>query len=341
MAPKSKSDKSSTTKQQVAPAPVVKETKKDSHKESHKDSHKESHKDSHKDSHKKKSHKDDKEDEEEHEVKPKQKREEKTGSDKGLNKETIMVGLMFNVKPFKTWLKTYYKNTNRDSVKIINAHYMMAAMNEVFIFNMLTGASDMIKKQQNGLLDLTLERFLMYIQRTDHLLTTFGQFHSKYEPGFDYSKQMPLDKKIMDKFIEKKCFHKNQSLHINKDTMNYLYYLVAQVNTHCAEIAYVFSHYAKKTTVTGEGIKASIEIFFNGKLLVDVMTKLEQITNILKNKSKKDSDKGEDKEEEKKDKKEIKKKLHSDDDDEDDVSEASEAEPDSEEESEEESEDDD
>jgi hypothetical protein len=311
-----KLDKSSTKQQSVS---IVKETKKDSHKESHKDSKKESHKDSHKESHKD-SKKESKK--ESHEEKPKYKREEKIGSDKGLNKETIMVGLMFNVKPFKTWLKTYYKNTNRENQKIINAHYMMAAMNEVFIFNMLTGASDMIKKQQNGLLDLSLERFLMYIQRTDHLLATFGRFHSKYEPGFDYSKQMPLDKKIMDRFIEKKCFHKNQSLHINKDTMNYLYYLTAQINTNCAEIAVVFSHYAKKTTVTGEGIKASIEIFFSGKLLVDTITKLEQITNILKNKSKKDSDKGEEKEEEKKDKKDKKSSKTHHDDDEDDESEA-------------------
>jgi hypothetical protein len=313
MPPKStKSEKSS--KQQATSVASVKEIKKDSHKDSHKESREE---------------------------KPKQKRVEKTGSDKGMNKETLMVGLMFNVKPFKAWLKTYYKNTNRDSVKIINAHYMMAAMNEVFIFNMLTGMSEMIKKQQNGLNDISLERLLMYIQRTDHLLSTFGRFHSKYEPGFDYSKQIPLDKKIMEKFIEKKCFHKNQSVHINNDTKNYLYYLVAQINTHCAEIAYVFSQYAKKTTVTGEGIKASIEIFLGGKLLVDVMTKLEEITNILKNKSKKDSDKGDDEDEkdkkDKKDKKETKKKQESDDESEAEESEGEE----SDEESEEESEDDD
>jgi hypothetical protein len=315
MAPKlSKSDKSS--KQVIAP---VKETKKDSHK---KDSHK---KDSHKES---------------REEKPKHKREEKTGSDKGMNKETLMVGLMFNVKPFKAWLKTYYKNTNRDSVKIINAHYMMAAMNEVFIFNMLTGMSEMMKKQQNGLNDISLERFLMYIQRTDHLLSTFGRFHSKYEPGFDYSKQVSIDKKIIDKFIEKKCFHKNQSIHINKDTMNYLYYLVAQINTHCAEIAFVFSQYAKKTTVTGEGIKASIEIFLSGKLLVDVMTKLEEITNILKNKSKKDSDKGDDEEDDKKGKKDKKDKKETkkeeSDDETDEETEAEESDEESEEESEDE-----
>ena len=291
MPPKSNKSDKSTKQQEVAP-------KKNSHKESVDD-------------------------------KPKKKREDKTGSDKGMNKETLMVGLMFNVKPYKNWLKTYYKNTNRESVKIINAHYMMAAMNEVFIFNMLTGASDMIKKQQNGLNDLSLERFLMYIQRTDHLLSSFGRFHSKYESGFDYSKQVSIDKKIIDKFIEKKCFHKNQSIHINKDTMNYLYYLVAQINTNCAEIAFVFSQYAKKTTVTGEGIKASIEIFLSGKLLVDVMTKLGEITNILKNKSKRDSDKGDD------NKKETKKKKDSDEESEAEDSEAEESEAEESEESEE------
>jgi hypothetical protein len=221
----------------------------------------------------------------------KSKPEQKTGSDKGLNKETISVGLMFNVKPYKKWLKTYYQNTNRSSVKIMNAHYMMAAMNEILVFNLLNGASEMIQKQKTGLLDLTLERFMMYIQSTNHILTTFSQFHTRYEPGFDYIKLVPLEKTLLSRFIEKKCFHKNDALNINKDTMNYICYLLTQTNTRCAEIAYVFSQYAKKTTVSGEGIKGAIQVFFNGKLLIDIMTKLEQITRVLKNKSKKDSDK--------------------------------------------------
>jgi hypothetical protein len=230
----------------------------------------------------------------------KTKPEQKTGSDKGLNKETISVGLMFNVKPYKKWLKTYYENTNRQSVKIMNAHYMMGAMNEILVFNLLNGASEMIQKQKTGLLDLTLERFMMYIQSTNHILTTFSQFHTRYEPGFDYTKLVPLEKTLLSRFIEKKCFHKNDALNINKDTMNYICYLLTQTNTRCAEIAYVFSQYAKKTTVSGEGIKAAIQVFFNGKLLIDIMTKLEQITRVLKNKSKKDSDKdaGEDDDEE-------------------------------------------
>jgi hypothetical protein len=292
-----KTDKSKVVASKKTPeSKPVEASKKSSHKEERKSSHKEERKSSHKDKHKSsRKEESDKEESDNDEVevvkKEKQKPVEKKGSDKGLNKETISVGLMFNVKPYKNWLKTYYNNTGKNNVKIMNAHYMMASMNEVLVFNLLCGASEMIQKQKTGLLDLTLERFLMYIQRTDNLLSSFSRFHSRYEPGFDYSKLIPLDKNIVARFIEKKCFHKNDALNINKDTLNYLSYLIAQTNTHCAEIAYVFSQYARKTTVTADGIKAAIQVFFNGKVLIDIMTKLEQITRILKNKSKKDSDK--------------------------------------------------
>jgi len=279
-----KNDKSKVTKE----TPSKKSTQSEPVETSKKSSRKESRKE-----HRKTSRKEDSDSEEEVEVKVKQKPAEKKGSDKGLNKETISVGLMFNVKPYKTWLKTYYNNTGKNNVKIMNAHYMMASMNEILVFNLLCGASEMIQKQKTGLLDLTLERFLMYIQRTDYLLTSFSRFHSRYEPGFDYSKLIPLDKNILARFIEKRCFHKNDTLNINKDTINYISYLVAQTNVQCAEIAYVFSQFARKTTVSADGIKAATQLFFSGKVLTDIMTKHEQITRILKNKSKKDSDKGE------------------------------------------------
>jgi hypothetical protein len=174
----------------------------------------------------------------------------------------------------------------------------------------------MIQKQKTGLLDLTLERFMMYLQRTDNLLTTFGRFHARYEPGFDYSKQVPIDKKVFNKFIEKKCFHKNDTLNINNDTLNYIFFLVAQTNINCAEIAYIFSKFAKKTTVTADGVMAAINVMFSGKMLVDILTKLDQIMRILKNKSKKDSDKENDKDSDGED--------GEDDDDGDDVEEDSE-----------------
>jgi hypothetical protein len=267
--------------------------KKDSHKESSKkdspkkDSHKE------KDSPKKDSHK-------EKDLPKKSKTKDsdnKLDSNKVFNKETTLVGLNFNVKTYKAWLKSYYASNNRN-VKILNAHYILAAVNEVLAFNLITGSSEMVQTQKTGLVDLTLERFLMYIQKSDSLLTTFSRFHNKYEANFDYSKLVPLDKKIFNKFVEKKCFHKNSNLNLSNPTMNYIFYLLAQVNINCAEIAFVFSQYAKKTTISGDGIRAAVQVLLNGKLLSDVMLKLESVVRILKNKSKKDSDKNEDKDEE-------------------------------------------
>lgn len=164
-----------------------------------KDSHKE------KESQKKDSHK-----EKESKEKSKSKNKEsdnKSGSDKGFNKETTLVGLNFNVKTYKAWLKSYYASNNRN-VKILNAHYILAAVNEVIAFNLITGSSEMVQTQKTGLVDLTLERFLMYIQKSDSMLATFSRFHNKYEPGFDYSKLVPLDKKIFNKFVEKNVFTK-------------------------------------------------------------------------------------------------------------------------------------
>ena len=224
------------------------------------------------------------------EKKDKNKKSDKTGSDKGFNKETTLVGLNFNVKTYKAWLKSYYASNNRN-VKILNAHYILAAVNEVIAFNLITGSSEMVQTQKTGLVDLTLERFLMYIQKSDSLLATFSRFHNKYESGFDYSKLVPLDKKIFNKFVEKKCFHKNSNINISNSTMNYIFYLLAQVNINCAEVAFVFSQYAKKTTISGDGIRASVQVLLSGKLLSDVMLKLDSIVRILKNKSKKDSDK--------------------------------------------------
>jgi hypothetical protein len=315
----SKGTKETPSKKPTRDPEPVETPKKSSHKESRKESHKETRKESHKET-RKASRKDDSDSEEEVEVKQKEKQKpaEKKGSDKGLNKETISVGLMFNVKPYKTWLKTYYNNTGKNNIKIMNAHYMMASMNEILVFNLLCGASEMIQKQKTGLLDLTLERFLMYIQRTDYLLTSFSRFNSRYEPGLDYSKLIPLDKNILARFIEKKCFHKNDALNINKDTLNYLSYLIAQTNVQCAETAYIFSQYARKTTVSADGIKAATQILFSGKLLTDIMTKHEQITRILKNKSKKDSDKGEKDEESEGEEEEAEASAESESDDESD-----------------------
>ena len=206
------------------------------------------------------------------------------------NKATMKVGLELNVNPFKKWLKTFYSDGD-ETKKILNAHYLLATVNEVMLFNILTGVSDKFSKSKNGLEDLTYDRFVSYLRETDYTSASFSHDLTKYNPDFDYSKQLPVTQKELNEFIEKKCFHNNGNVSINKETLNLVFYLLAVTNSKLASYAEVFSRFAKKTTVTSDGMSAAVEVFFTGKLLKDLQKKIQEVQTILKNKPKKDSDK--------------------------------------------------
>ena len=223
------------------------------------------------------------------------------------NKATMKVGLELNVNPFKRWLKTFYSDGD-ETKKILNAHYLLATVNEVMLFNILTGVSDKFSKSKNGLEDLTYDRFVSYLRETDYTSASFSHDLTKYNPDFDYSKQLPVTQKELNEFIEKKCFHNNGNVSINKETLNLVFYLLAVTNSKLASYAEVFSRFAKKTTVTSDGMSAAVEVFFTGKLLKDLQKKIQEVQTILKNKPKKDSDKNDgndDDDEEKEDDEEV------------------------------------
>ena len=213
------------------------------------------------------------------------------------NKATMKVGLELNVNPFKKWLKTFYTNGD-ETKKILNAHYILTTVNEVMLFNILTGVSDKFSKSKNGLEDLTYDRFVSYLRETEYLSATFAHDLSKYNADFDYSKQLPVTQKELNEFIEKKCFHNNGNVSINKETLNLVFYLLAVTNSKLSSYAEVFAKFAKKTTITGDGMFAAVEVLFTGKLLKDLQKKIQEVQTILKNKPKKDSDKNDDEEEE-------------------------------------------
>ena len=249
-----------------------------------------------------------------------------------LNKETLSVGLNFNVKKFKDWIKNHCNQVhNFENMKIMNAHYMVAAVDEIVLFTILTNVSHLFSKEKTGLQDLTLERLRSFIQTTDYLNDSYGRFFSKYDYNCDYSKLLCIERSKFDEYIQKYCFHNNNTIHINKDTRNFLCFLLVQTNITLANTAFMISKYFKKSTINVPSLYTGVELFFSGKLQQDILKKLEEITTILKNKLKQDSDKAED------DKSKSKEATKKDDDESDeDDEEEEEEEEESEEESEEE-----
>ncbi len=241
-------------------------------------------------------------------------------TDKGehANKETAFVGLEINVKPFRKWFKEHYERQNK-KVGIINAHYITASVDQILMFSFLHSLSDSFKKSKSGMYDVTVEAMKTHIRLTSYLNNTFYLCVDKYDDNLDYQKQLPIERKALDNYITKYVFNDNFRMNINKDSMNFLCYLVVQANVMLANTSLIMSEYAHKSRVNSNAIIAAIKIHFSGKLLEDIMKKVDSVDTLLKNKEKQDSEKG-DVDETKTDKKK------SSDDSDEEVSEVEEAE---------------
>ena len=222
------------------------------------------------------------------------------GTDKGdhANKETAFVGLEINVKPFRKWLKEHYDShsDSRDkslkSIGIINAHYIVAAVDQIIIFSLLHSLSDSFKKTTSGLYDITLESMKNHIRLTPYLNNTYYLCVDKFDENLDYQKQLCIDRKSLDQYITKYVFNDNFRMVLNKDSKNFLAYLILQSNVMLANTSLVMSEFAKKSRVNANAVISALKVHFTGKLYEDIMKKVDSVITMLKNKEKQNSEKG-------------------------------------------------
>ena len=252
------------------------------------------------------------------------------GTDKGdhANKETAFVGLEINVKPFRKWLKEHYdshsdsRDSTLKSVGIINAHYIVAAVDQIIIFSLLHSLSDSFKKTTSGLYDITLESMKNHIRLTPYLNNTYYLCVDKFDENLDYQKQLCIERKALDQYITKYVFNDNFRMVLNKDSKNFLAYLVVQSNVMLANTSLVMSEFAKKSRLNANAVISYLKVHFTGKLYEDIIKKFDSVITMLKNKEKQNSEKGDKDDSETEDKTEDKtetktKDKKSDDSDED------------------------
>jgi hypothetical protein len=221
-----------------------------------------------------------------------------------LNKDTVAVGLEFNVKPFRKWMKEHYERQSK-KVGVINAHYILASVDQILTFSLLHGMSEYFQKNDSGIYVISLDNMMTYVRLTPYLNNTYHYHLSKYDDTLDYQKQLCIDRKSFDKYINKYIFNDNFRLSLSKSSMNFLCYLLVQANTMLANTALIMSEFAKKSRVNNNAINASLKVHFSGKLYEDIMKKIDSVETLLKNKDKQDSEKEEKESEEPKKEKET------------------------------------
>jgi hypothetical protein len=231
-----------------------------------------------------------------------------------LNKDTNAVGLELNVKPFRKWMKEHYERQSEDKSKkvgVINAHYILATVDQILIFSLLHGMSEYFQKNESGIYVISLENMMTYVRLTPYLNNTYHYHLSKYDDTLDYQKQLCIDRKVFNNYINKYVFNDNFRMNLSKSSTNFLCYLLVQANTMLANTALIMSVFAKKSRVNNNAINAALKVHFSGKLYEDIMKKVDSVETLLKNKEKQDSEK---EEKEEKDEPEVKKEKKKSDD---------------------------
>lgn len=216
-------------------------------------------------------------------------------TDKGdhANKETAFVGLEINVKPVKKWMKEHYLRQSKN-VGVVNAHYILTVVDQIFIFSFLHSISNSFKKNKMGIYDVSIETMKTHIQLTPYFNNTFGLYVNKYDENMDYQKQLCIDKRALGDYINKYVFNDNFRMNMSKDSMNFLTYLVVQANVMLSNSALIITEFSRKSRVNGDSLISAIKIHFSGKLYEDIMKKVDSVNTLLKNKEKQDSEKGKD-----------------------------------------------
>jgi hypothetical protein len=202
----------------------------------------------------------------------------------------INVGLEFKDKPFRKWLKEHYLRQDK-SFNFKNSHYVFATVNQLLTFNLLNGMSEYFRKTNHGFYDVKVDDMITFIRLTPELNQTYNYIISRYDGHMDYQKQLCVDKKVFDEYITKNVFHDNFRINLNKQSMNFLTYLLVQTNILLANTAKQLAMFGNKKSISDSAIIHSLNIHFSGKLLDDILKKYDSVSTLLKNKDKEDSEK--------------------------------------------------
>jgi len=214
------------------------------------------------------------------------------------NKDTELVGLEFNVKPFRKWLKEHFER-HQKQVGVINAHYVLSTVDQIVTFSLLTSLSDSFEKTTAGLYDVSIDKIKTCVKLTPYYNTTYSLCLDKYDENLDYQKQLCIDKKLFTSYFNKQVFHDNFRMNLSKDSTNFLCYLLVQTNIMLANTALIIAECVKKSRVNANMMVSAIKVHFSGKLYNDIMQKVDSVVTLLQNKDKQDSEKDEEKEENK------------------------------------------
>jgi hypothetical protein len=215
------------------------------------------------------------------------------------NEETCRLGLTFNVKTTKNWLRTHLKRhkieskseDKSDNVKIFGSHSMLTAADQVVCLLLVNLSAGRAKKETAGIYKITEDLMIDSIRLNKDFNFVFGRFLDTYDSQQNYEAQLLLPRKIVTKFYEKYAFDGgNSNINLSDDAYNFLMYVMLKNRIMLVETAFYMSQYAKKTSVDDRAILYAVKSHYVGELGKSMFKKLEEVSRMLRGVSDKDEE---------------------------------------------------
>ena len=206
------------------------------------------------------------------------------------NKRTATLGLVLDVGPFEKWAKSFVdslvepmaKLVKKDGTEIVMRPYtiseIMSGTVEMVCAAVLTGVTHKIKKAKNGLCDLDFDTLYRHVTTQPELKTFTVGFMEKYDSSVNYAKNLPVDERLLKYFIDKHIFHDNTTIKFNRDTTNLLNFVLYQTLSMLLTTAFKITYSHKKASVNDASFRCALYIHFSGKILGDILAKLENVS---------------------------------------------------------------
>ena len=237
------------------------------------------------------------------ETKKENKKEVKHSGDKddakekdGLNNPTRLIGGSFNVNKASDQLKDLINKTLEFSeLGCIQSHFAYSAIAELLALYIvrLSGKYNTKSAQNADLYEVSLDNLVRGIRESKDFgsdvkswAELFNSFDMPYVSTFYDTED------VMVKFLEKKAFPNTSNVHISKDGLNFVCYMLSRILTNLTRIACLLSECGKKGKVQIRQFLYASRIAFtnNGELYKLIVQRLDEITDKVKSVPKKDGE---------------------------------------------------
>ena len=209
---------------------------------------------------------------------------------KAPNKQTAMIGAIFNVNHAKNALKRYIERNMESKYGTANAQYAYTGIAEILCMYIVRESGKYNKKspEKANLYEITLENIRRAVRESHVFGHEIKGIAEMFDPsGVDYTELFfdnVDDVHILRPFIESRCFANKSNIHVSTNALNFICYMVSTLMCGLVRTACLLCEFANKKNIRIANFKYAVRLTFSGELCAMIDQRISEIEQLIANK---------------------------------------------------------